>query len=218
LKEGVLTPEEFAQAGDNLVYKCPTWSWGAGKPDRVVKFFPKEKQYLITKDVPCLQRVSNLERSVNASQSIEIDVEGDDEQWVQTNAETPANSTSATKKNAKEEIPDLDDDDENNNKKNDSDGEEDNSDEDIPDFEDFNGDNLEDDDECALREDAKASNGGEEDGDYVVKTRTYDICITYDNYTSTPRVWLYGYDENHKPLKQEDMFHDISQDHAKKKQ
>jgi len=101
-------------------------------------------------------------------------------------------------------------------KKNDSDGEEDNSDEDIPDFEDFNGDNLEDDDECALREDAKASNGGEEDGDYVVKTRTYDICITYDNYTSTPRVWLYGYDENHKPLKQEDMFHDISQDHAKK--
>lgn len=26
-EKGVLTPEEFVHAGDNLVSKCPTWSW-----------------------------------------------------------------------------------------------------------------------------------------------------------------------------------------------
>ena len=26
LAEGVLTPAEFVEAGDNLVAKCPTWS------------------------------------------------------------------------------------------------------------------------------------------------------------------------------------------------
>ena len=26
-EKGVLTPEEFVVAGDNLVYKCPTWEW-----------------------------------------------------------------------------------------------------------------------------------------------------------------------------------------------
>lgn len=25
--KGVLTPEEFVEAGDNLVNKCPTWLW-----------------------------------------------------------------------------------------------------------------------------------------------------------------------------------------------
>jgi hypothetical protein len=26
-EKGVLTPDEFVEAGDNLVSKCPTWSW-----------------------------------------------------------------------------------------------------------------------------------------------------------------------------------------------
>ena len=40
--------------------------------------------------------------------------------------------------------------------------------------------------------------------------------ITYDTYYRTPRLWLSGYDENHKPLSTEQMYEDISQDHAKK--
>jgi len=35
---------------------------------------------------------------------------------------------------------------------------------------------------------------GEEE-DMIVKTRTYDISITYDKYYQTPKVWLFGYDE-----------------------
>jgi ubiquitin-like-conjugating enzyme ATG3 len=27
--KGVLTPDEFVEAGDLLVFKCPTWSWCA---------------------------------------------------------------------------------------------------------------------------------------------------------------------------------------------
>lgn len=29
----------------------------------------------------------------------------------------------------------------------------------------------------------------------IVRTRTYDLTLTYDKYYQTPRVWLFGYDE-----------------------
>jgi len=50
----------------------------------------------------------------------------------------------------------------------------------------------------------------------IIKTRTYDISITYDNYYHTPRVWLFGYDENRRHLKPQEVLQDISSDHAKK--
>jgi ubiquitin-like-conjugating enzyme ATG3 len=53
-------------------------------------------------------------------------------------------------------------------------------------------------------------------GDTVVRTRSYDVSITYDNYYRTPRVYLYGYDENYKPLSPAQMLEDIMQDYAEK--
>ncbi|XP_043256293.1 ubiquitin-like-conjugating enzyme ATG3 isoform X2 [Colletes gigas] len=50
----------------------------------------------------------------------------------------------------------------------------------------------------------------------IIHTRTYDLYITYDKYYQTPRLWLSGYDENRKPLTVEEMYEDVSQDHAKK--
>lgn len=41
LDKGVLTPEEFIAAGDELTFKCPTWSWEAGDPDKSRSFLPK---------------------------------------------------------------------------------------------------------------------------------------------------------------------------------
>jgi len=32
LTDGVLTPEEFLQAGDQLTFKFPSWQWEAGLP------------------------------------------------------------------------------------------------------------------------------------------------------------------------------------------
>lgn len=40
----------------------------------------------------------------------------------------------------------------------------------------------------------KLKNRDCEDGE-IVRTRTYDLHITYDKYYQTPRLWLFGYDE-----------------------
>lgn len=52
--------------------------------------------------------------------------------------------------------------------------------------------------------------------DDVLRTRTYDLYITYDHFYRTPRVWLSGYDEQMRPLQPEQVFEDISADHAHK--
>jgi ubiquitin-like-conjugating enzyme ATG3 len=45
----------------------------------------------------------------------------------------------------------------------------------------------------------------------ILKTRTYDLYITYDKYYQTPRMWLFGYDELGRPLKPKQVLADISQ-------
>lgn len=45
----------------------------------------------------------------------------------------------------------------------------------------------------------------------ILRTRTYDLNITYDNFYRTPRLWLFGYDERQRPLSEEDMYEDVSQ-------
>lgn len=56
----------------------------------------------------------------------------------------------------------------------------------------------------------------EPEDDNILRTRTYDISITYDKYYQTPRVWLTGYDESRMPLQPELVLEDVSQDHAHK--
>lgn len=65
------------------------------------------------------------------------------------------------------------------------------------------------------RNEAKASNDPDA-GDQVIRTRTYDLHITYDKFYQTPRLWVVGYDESRQPLSVEQMYEDVSQDHAKK--
>lgn len=48
------------------------------------------------------------------------------------------------------------------------------------------------------------------------QVRKYDLSITYDFYTRTPRLWLTGYSENGLPLTPEQMFEDIAADYANK--
>lgn len=45
----------------------------------------------------------------------------------------------------------------------------------------------------------------------ILRTRTYDLNITYDNFYRTPRLWLFGYDERQRPLSEEDTYEDVSQ-------
>ena len=49
----------------------------------------------------------------------------------------------------------------------------------------------------------------ENDDDNVIRTRTYDVSVTYDYYYRVPRMWLTGYDENGVPLEDENVKEDI---------
>jgi ubiquitin-like-conjugating enzyme ATG3 len=64
--------------------------------------------------------------------------------------------------------------------------EEEDDDDDVADINDF--EDVEEDDVAAV---TTTSNNQ----DAILKTRTYDLSITYDKYYQTPRVWLFGYDE-----------------------
>lgn len=44
--------------------------------------------------------------------------------------------------------------------------------------------------------------------------RTYDCYISYDKHYQTPRFWLFGYDENKKPLTAKEIFQDVPSEHA----
>jgi len=79
--KGVLTPEEFVTAGDQLVYKCPTWSWETCEAAKRWPFLPKEKQYLMTRNVPCVRRVSSLEADPDKEEIVE------DGEWLSTHTD-----------------------------------------------------------------------------------------------------------------------------------
>ena len=56
---GELTADEFVRAGDYLVYKFPSWAWsGAASPARAVAHLPPDKQFLVTRGVPCRRRLN----------------------------------------------------------------------------------------------------------------------------------------------------------------
>ena len=50
----------------------------------------------------------------------------------------------------------------------------------------------------------------------IVSTRTYDLNICYDKYYQTPRLFLFGYNEQRKALSVDEMYEDFSADHANK--
>lgn len=75
---GQLTPEEFVKAGDYLVYKFPTWSWSAASSKAKTRdFLPADKQYLVTKHVPCYERATT-----DVSQNLQLVEGGDDDTWL----------------------------------------------------------------------------------------------------------------------------------------
>lgn len=205
VQEGKLTPEEFVQAGDQLVFKFPTWEWTSGEASRRVSYLPPDKQFLITRNVPCKDRVRALDKVLSAHTKVVDDwtmFEGMEE------AAGPA-----------EELPDLG---ELGAEAGKSDGPGivatddnylDGPGGDLPDFSDLDKQLVEADPAAAGADGYIVAAAPDE---HISRVRTYDLSITYDKYYMVPRMWLFGYDEYNNPLKPTDVYEDVLTEYIEK--
>jgi ubiquitin-like-conjugating enzyme ATG3 len=210
---GVITPTEFVAAGDFLVHHCPTWKWATGDESKIESYLPKEKQFLITRNVPCHQRCKHMEHKDNLEKI--VDEENGDEGWVDTHHY--ADSTVIESREDARQMESTGEKQTQITVENDNDEDEDDEPGDMEEFERegmVNNDLLEA--PTTTKSSASALTTDDSAGQNTLQTRTYDLNITYDKYYQTPRLWLTGYDEHHKPLSLGQMYEDISQDHAKK--
>ena len=191
LEKGVLTPDEFVEAGDQLVLRCPTWSWQAGEPDKARPFLPPNKQYLVTRSVPCQRRAASLASGADAEMLVDGDVGEGDEGWSLTHANH--------KVERQEEAPDMLADAVAHMDVAGPSGAAAGGGEDAGSADGAAGE-AELEMEGMVEADDPSALGG---GSGIVKTRTYDVTITYDKYYQSGRVWLYGYSESRQPLTQE---------------
>ncbi|XP_015608384.1 ubiquitin-like-conjugating enzyme ATG3 [Cephus cinctus] len=210
---GVLTPEEFVAAGDHLVHHCPTWQWATGDEDRIKSYLPRNKQFLLTRHVPCTRRCKQIEYCEDQERIIEADdPEGG---WVDTHhydTSLGGIEEKVTEMTLGEAQPNQDAEAGETN-------EDDEDDEEAADMEAFEVSGMLDEEDKYAAEPAKKSVKEKRDSfseGEIIRTRTYDLHITYDKYYQTPRLWLFGYNESRKPLSVEEMYEDVSQDHAKK--
>ena len=208
-EKGILTPEEYVKAGDYLVMKCPTWKWCSAKENMVNKYLPKDKQYLLTR-VRSKFRASDY---IKKNQTKEKVIEGD---WVDADLEAkPKGGDGDAKKAVALDLDALED---NKKKKKKVEVVADDDDEDfvIEGAEDVKPEAKKDDDfEIEDEEESKDKKENKDDAG-VVKTREYEVTITYDLYYFVPRMWLMGYNEKGMPLTDEEMKEDVMPEYRNK--
>jgi ubiquitin-like-conjugating enzyme ATG3 len=186
---GVMTPEEFVRAGDHLIACCPSWQWCEGEETKLRDYLPKRKQFLATRGVPSYQRVSSLSGATINNELIDGDIEGGWESPMILNPQVNQE----------------------NNRNNDKlDGAVDNKKQDQDEYFDLEDENL------VLDDTVQNIHSTSKTEISVLHSRRYDISITYDKYYQTPRIWLFGYDENGSPLSPDEVFEDVMQDYAKR--
>lgn len=215
---GMLTPEEFVAAGDMLVSKCPTWQWSAGDAAKVRPHLPPEKQFLVTRSVPCQQRAADLGPAPGD------EAEFDDDGWTATPAPGRLHSRAPAQDDGRATVagegtstlglaprPPATD----HGAAQHADG-----DDDVPDMKDFEEEGLADEDDAAAMGMASLSvadgSGAGPSNRNILRTRTYDIHVTYDKYYRCGRVWLSGYTEERQPLTNAQLLEDVSSEHANK--
>jgi ubiquitin-like-conjugating enzyme ATG3 len=195
-------------AGDELVFRCPTWSWEAGDVNKTKSYLPPDKQYLVTRHVPCQTRVASMEQQLDLQA-------GDDEEsdWLVSHIIAHAEKDEQVEDDfdildetgevvvaaEEEEKPAAADD-----------TAADKEEEEYADMADFEDDNVIADDAAALPATPA------EDDDNLVKVRTYDLSITYDKYYQVPRVWMVGKSAEGQPLSGKEMMEDVITDYANK--
>ena len=107
-----LTPEEFVAAGEHLVHHCPSWQWAAGDSSLRRDYLPADKQFLVTKNVPCYKRCGDMMSECNKAVEKVIEAgEGDDgeEGWVDTHHSVEGGAEDAAEKVKEMKLDDEDD-------------------------------------------------------------------------------------------------------------
>jgi ubiquitin-like-conjugating enzyme ATG3 len=201
--DGTLTPDEFVTAGDQLVFKFPTWKWSSASNKSLEKsHLPKDKQFLVTRGVPCPSRVRDLDHVLATSSHVD-DAEGG---WlvagISQSADRDANpqpglnivdnfinkteSTSCSGTVMDHSPPDLSE------------------------FAELDTMLLADDQansKCPVVVHAPQD---------IHNERSYDLSITWDKYYQTPRLWLFGYDRFGNALTDEQVYQDVLSEYVTK--
>ena len=232
-EKGMLTPDEFIRAGDHLVRTCPSWKWEAGDPARTRPYLPPDKQYLITRGVPCYSRCSVLHASRLVEEIVKGEIGDKDSDWcspalvaqdpdaedgflVDAADAEPGDGLTEGSVNAKMSASSADNSVSVGEAAVASVAQTVEADDEYADMED---------ESLALDEAAVApavvatamtnaagvkagvtEGAGTGLGQNLVRSRRYDVSITYDNYYRTPRIWLYGFDENGSGLSPHEVF------------
>ncbi|KAH6855268.1 autophagocytosis associated protein [Chaetomium sp. MPI-CAGE-AT-0009] len=187
---GEITPEEFLAAGDYLVFKFPSWTWAdAETPSKRISHLPPEKQYLVTRNVPCHRRL-NDDFAGDAGHE-EAVVEGgknsDDDGWLRTGGLASSQPLKARDVRTVDDAGNV--------------GDREDDEDDIPDMED------EEDDEAIIHDDGNGKHSG---------SRTYSLYITYSPWYKTPRMYMLGYQPSGQALPPHLMMEDIVGDYKDK--
>lgn len=209
-EEGVLTPEEFISTGDYLVNKCPTWKWSSNKGNiQSADYLPKDKQFLIT-SVSCIERANKYSNS-------RIVDKLDNDGWTETIVEYEGGVLNDN------HIEEVSDEVVNNSKR----GSQVISNLKInDDYLNMGIEYIEDDENEKKIEDDKDIKNKEniefiidvvdEENEKCIKSRIYDVSITYDFYYRVPRMWLIGYSERGQLLTEDEIKEDIMLDYIDK--
>ncbi|KAK6155924.1 hypothetical protein DH2020_010172 [Rehmannia glutinosa] len=175
------------------IISSPSALPGPGEPSKRKSYLPQDKQFLITRNVPCLRRAASIEEEYEAAGGEVLLDNEDNDGWLATHGKPKEN-----KHDEDEELPSMET--LEISKKNTIQsissyfgGEEE---EEIPDMAEFDeADNLVENDPATLQTTYLVAH--EPDDDNILRTRTYDVSITM-------------------LLQPELVLEDVSQDHARK--
>lgn len=205
---GVLTPQQFVSAGDELVASCPTWEWaGSTKEGSERSYLPKGKQFLVTRGVPSKTRCRGKDFSPSAAmmkdngegwmiEDVAGDGQGSDDDFDLCDGDdkppSDAVAKSETPPSTSTPPPTT------------SGGGDDDDDDEYADMDDFT--------DPTLASDLSSLTVTPSPGSSTL--RRYDVMISYDKYYQTPRVWLLGYAPSGTPLTGQEMFEDVMEDYV----
>ncbi|WFD34873.1 E2-like enzyme [Malassezia cuniculi] len=237
-EQGRITPEEFVIAGNHLAKSFPAWEWCSGDQKRVRDFLPRDKQYLVSRSVPCFRRISQMiprqrrrmrswasastgnsrfssprRRSVQYESS-DVLVQEDSGDWMVLHSDFGEDSIHSAEPSGRPNRYDR--------LSPPPRG--------VPDLDvdvdvdlaEFSMEMHEPHDAAQLHlgsptertHSSSPTRSVSPSSSRTSMMRSYDCIITYDKYYQTPRMWLIGYDYSGIPLTPTQIFEDVASEHV----